>query len=123
MQNLISNSIKFGKEGLAPHIIIKSEIVDGMVIQKENPNPKLTKLSESKKYYHIKYKDNGIGFRQEYSERIFEVFQRLMPREEYPGTGIGLAIVKKIVGNHNGVILASSVVNKGTQFDIYIPVN
>ena len=65
--------------------------------------------------------DNGIGFDQEYSKRIFEVFEKLHSKDEYPGTGIGLAIVKKIVENHNGFISATSELNKGTTFDIYFP--
>ncbi|MBK5283827.1 MAG: two-component sensor histidine kinase, partial [Bacteroidia bacterium] len=65
--------------------------------------------------------DNGIGFEKEYSEKIFEVFQKLHSKDEYAGTGIGLAIVKKIVDNHHGIITATSALNKGTTFDIYIP--
>jgi light-regulated signal transduction histidine kinase (bacteriophytochrome) len=78
-------------------------------------------ISPEKEYCHIIVKDNGIGFEPQYSERIFEVFQRLHGKEEYDGTGIGLAIVKKIVDNHNGVITATSELHKGATFDIYIP--
>ncbi len=79
------------------------------------------KLSPGKNYCHITVKDNGIGFEPHFSERIFEVFQKLHGKEVYGGTGIGLAIVKKIVENHNGIITAKSELNKGAQFDIYIP--
>lgn len=79
------------------------------------------KLSSQKNYCHIAISDNGIGFEQEYNEKIFEVFCRLHTYSEYKGTGIGLAIVKKIVENHGGVITANSILNKGTTFDIYIP--
>jgi signal transduction histidine kinase len=72
-------------------------------------------------YCHISISDNGIGFEQQYSEKIFEVFQRLHGRSEYQGTGIGLAIVKKIVENHNGIITAKGEQDKGATFDIYIP--
>ena len=74
-----------------------------------------------KDYCHITITDNGIGFEKEFSEKIFEVFQRLHNKDKYTGTGIGLAIVKKIVNNHNGTITVSSKLNKGTSFDIYIP--
>ncbi|HMK02551.1 MAG TPA: ATP-binding protein, partial [Ferruginibacter sp.] len=79
------------------------------------------KLSPEKKYCHISISDNGIGFEQEYSEKIFDLFQRLHSRTQYHGTGIGLAIVKKIVENHHGFITATSKLNKGATFDIYIP--
>ena len=73
-------------------------------------------------YCHISVKDHGIGFEQEYSKRIFEVFQRLHGKEEYKGTGIGLAIVKKIVENHDGIITATSTLGEGATFNIYLPV-
>jgi light-regulated signal transduction histidine kinase (bacteriophytochrome) len=73
-------------------------------------------------YGHILISDNGIGFDAKYSEKIFDVFQRLHSRTDYSGTGIGLAIVKKIVDNHNGVIIANGEPNKGATFDIYIPI-
>lgn len=78
-------------------------------------------LLPDRKYCHIRYEDNGIGFEQQYSNKIFELFQRLGSRDKYNGTGIGLAIVKKIVDNHNGSIAVTSEVNKGTVFNIYLP--
>ena len=78
-------------------------------------------LLPEKDYCHISVSDNGIGFEEEYSEKIFEVFQRLHGKEKYKGTGIGLAIVKKIVENHDGVVKASSKPGKGARFDIYLP--
>jgi light-regulated signal transduction histidine kinase (bacteriophytochrome) len=68
-------------------------------------------------------KDNGIGFEPHFSERIFGVFQKLHSKEVYGGTGIGLAIVKKIVENHNGIITATGELNEGATFDIFIPDN
>ncbi len=114
MNNLISNSLKFSFAGKAPHIIIKTRIKQG---SKLNNN----KLSAKTEYCHIIYTDNGIGFDQQYSERIFEVFQRLNTREEYAGTGMGLAICKRIVENHKGLITATGQLGKGVTFDIYIP--
>jgi len=115
MHNLISNALKFSKPGVPPHIIIKNKIALGSEL--DNP-----KLFPDKKYCHITVTDNGIGFEKQYSEKIFEVFQKLHVKEEYPGTGIGLAIVKKIVENHTGFITAHSEISQGARFDIYIPV-
>ena len=115
MLNLIGNALKFSTPGNPPHIKIKSEIVKGTQVKNE-------KLAANKNYCHITVSDNGIGFDSKYSDKIFEVFQRLHDNEEYGGTGIGLAIVKKIIENHNGIITATSEINKGATFDIYIPV-
>ena len=112
--NLISNAIKFANPNHPPHIKIKSEIAKGIKFQNE-------KLEPEKEYCHIHITDNGIGFDQQYSEKIFEVFQRLHGKEKYSGTGIGLSIVKKIVDNHYGIITAKGALGKGATFDIYIP--
>jgi len=80
-------------------------------------------LSPEKNYCHVTVEDDGIGFEPEYKERIFGMFQKLHGKDEYAGTGIGLAIVRKIVENHNGFITATSELNKGARFDIYIPDN
>jgi len=114
MQNLIGNALKFCNPAQPPHIIIKSEVADGTAFNN-------VKLSPQKKYCHISVSDNGIGFKPEYNEKIFEVFYRLHTHTEYKGTGIGLAIVKKIVENHGGIITADSQLNKGTTFNIYLP--
>ena len=114
LYNLISNALKFSNPDIPSHIIIDSKIIKGI-------NFKNSKLSPEKNYCHIAVSDNGIGFEPQFSERIFEVFQKLHGKEVYSGTGIGLAIVKKIVENHNGIITATSELNKGARFDIYIP--
>ncbi|KVV15990.1 PAS domain S-box protein [Flavobacterium sp. TAB 87] len=114
--NLISNSLKFTREGTIPKIVIECNFALGSDL----PNDKLNK---NKEYCHISIQDNGIGFEEEYNEKIFEVFQRLHGKEKFDGTGIGLAIVKKIVDNHNGVITATGVLNEGATFDIYLPVS
>lgn len=109
-QNILSNSLKYSKEELAPVISISSQIV-----QKE--------INDSIGFYHkIKFTDNGIGFEQQYVKKIFKVFQRLHGRSEYPGTGIGLAIVHKVVENHKGYITAESEPEKGATFKVYLPV-
>ena len=119
MENLLGNALKFSKAGVAPKIIIKSG--RGIQLQKENSNLAEGTLSPHKNYCRISVSDNGIGFDPKYKDLIFEVFQRLYRKDEYPGTGIGLAIVKKIVENHSGVITATGKPDKGATFDIYIP--
>lgn len=114
LHNLISNSLKFSNPNRAPHLKIKNKIGKGIEF-------KNNKLLDSTTYCHISISDNGIGFEQHFSEKIFELFQRLHGKNEYNGTGIGLAIVKKIVENHNGIITAKGQLNKGATFDIYLP--
>ena len=121
MSNLITNALKFSRTGVPPHITIKSKIADGSQLQNENPHIPAGKLSPGKNYCHINFSDNGIGFDPQYKNKIFEVFQRLHDERNYSGTGIGLAIVKKIIEHHNGVITAAGEVNKGASFDIYVP--
>lgn len=113
--NLIGNSLKFSKSGTAPRVKLTSEIVQGDQSGIDGAIP-------GRSYRRIRVSDNGIGFEPQYKERIFELFQRLHGKEEYAGTGIGLAIVKKIVENHNGMITATGELNQGAQFDIYLPV-
>ena len=113
--NLVSNSIKFAKSNEDLVIKVKFEVIKGIEASND-------RLMTDKEYCHISIADNGIGFESSYKDRIFEIFQRLHGREEYTGTGIGLAIVKKIVDNHNGLITANGELNKGATFDIYIPV-
>ncbi len=115
MHNLISNALKFSKPGVKPVIKIQSSIVNGSEL-------KAKKLSPDQNYCHISVADNGIGFDNKFSEKIFEVFQKLHSKDEYPGTGIGLATVQKIVSHHHGAIFVDSTLNKGTTFDIYIPI-
>ena len=116
LYNLLSNALKFSNPEKQSHIIITSRIEKGSTLDNE-------KLSPGKSYCHITIKDNGIGFEPHFSERIFGVFQKLHSKETYAGTGIGLAIVKKIVENHNGIITAISELKKGATFHIYIPTN
>ncbi len=114
--NLISNSLKFSKPNVPPHILIKSKIIKGSELNNKN-------LKDTKKYCHITISDNGMGFDSKYNERIFEVFQRLHSITEFEGTGIGLAICKRIVENHKGEITATGEIGKGARFDLYILAN
>ncbi len=106
-QNLISNAIKFHKPNVHPVIKISSKLL-----------PPQEGLSES---FQIFVKDNGIGFEQKYADRIFGVFQRLHGKGEFKGTGVGLAICKKIAERHNGDIIAKSTPDIGTTFIITLP--
>ncbi len=116
LHNLVGNAVKFSDPKKTLHITIKSEISKGEKLNNKNLQP-------HKKYFHISLSDNGIGFDPKYNDRIFEVFQRLHGKDEYKGTGIGLAICKKIVENHQGIITASGKINKGAVFNIYMPVD
>jgi two-component system CheB/CheR fusion protein len=114
MYNLISNAIKFAHPGRDLRISIKSKIVQGNVLKNDQLLPGIN-------YCHICVSDNGIGFDPLYKDKIFEVFQRLHGQKEFKGTGIGLAICKRIVENHKGSIKATGKLNEGAVFDIYIP--
>ena len=112
--NLISNGIKFHKKDVSPVITITSEVLKDTERYKHDLNPKKT-------YYKISVADNGIGFEEEYAQRIFQVFQRLHGKSDYPGSGIGLSICKKILEYHNGVIYAENIPGIGARFVLIIP--
>ncbi len=113
--NLLSNAIKFSKNDEPATINIKSSIVQGANIDLEHVFPE-------RQYHRLSLSDNGIGFDPQFTDRIFLVFQRLHPKESYEGTGIGLAICKKIVENHQGFITANGKPGEGATFEIFIPV-
>ncbi len=114
LHNLISNSFKFRKPDIPPHITISCRYITAGTNKK-------SKLKHHLNYHCLRISDNGIGFEKKFNEKIFDVFEKLHSKDEFPGTGIGLAIVKKIVDNHHGFITVTSELNKGTTFDIYIP--
>lgn len=116
-QNLISNSLKYSKQGTAPYIRIQSKEIVG----RDAP---VSMLPEDalQKFHLIEVCDNGIGFDQSDAERIFNVFTRLHGNKEYPGTGIGLSIAKKVVDNHHGYIYAKGESDKGACFSVLLPV-
>jgi signal transduction histidine kinase len=115
LDNLISNAIKYKQPDLNTYIRISCEVVEGSDIIEKG-------VDDRKKYYQISITDNGLGFEPQYAEKIFELFQRLNGKTNSSGSGIGLAICKKIVQNHRGVIKATGKLNEGARFDIYIPV-
>ncbi len=114
-QNLISNALKFAKEDVKPHITITHKYLKPFEVKKLD-------ITTAKKYLQIEVADNGIGFEKQFSHKIFTIFQRLHGKSEYEGTGIGLAICKKIVENHGGKIYADSNPGEGSVFTIIIPV-
>ncbi len=105
--NIIGNSLKYSKENVRPIIKINAYKVP---VNEKHPAG-----------WEITFEDNGIGFEQQFEPKIFQIFQRLHGKAEYTGTGIGLAICKKIVGNHGGTIHATGKLGEGTTFTIYIP--
>ena len=103
MQNLISNAIKFHREGVAPEVSIDASIADAEM--------------------QLTVRDNGIGFEPQYSRRIFRVFERLHGRGEYPGTGIGLALCRKIAERHGGTVIADAKLGEGATFTVTLPLH
>lgn len=114
--NLISNSLKYSRTDVAPQISIIASAADETEILKY----KLPILEKG--YCRISFKDNGIGFKQEYAERIFQIFQRLHGKTQFEGTGIGLAMCKKIAENHKGTIFAVGREGEGAEFVVLLPV-
>jgi light-regulated signal transduction histidine kinase (bacteriophytochrome) len=112
-QNLIGNSLKFSKTDVTPLIEITSERIEN----KEFDSP----LASEGNFIRLIVKDNGIGFNEMYLDRIFMIFQSLHDRQTYQGTGIGLAITKKIIEKHNGLITAKSIEGVGASFIIILP--
>ena len=114
LQNLLSNALKFHRNEETPFIKLHSQLLD----QEQRPveNPTITTFCQ------ITVEDNGIGFDEKYLDRIFSVFQRLHSRSEYEGTGMGLAICRKIAERHGGSITAKSILGKGTRFVVTLPV-
>ncbi len=103
----MNNSLKFSRINELPVVKIKSSIVS----------------YNSKRFAKIMLSDNGIGFDQEYAERIFTTFTRLNSRDKYEGTGLGLALCKKIVQRHSGYISAVGEINQGAEFTVLLPLD
>ena len=110
LQNLIGNALKFSKKNEAPFVKVHGVFSDG------------NGSASGNEYYQLIIEDNGIGFDEQYSERIFGVFQRLHGRSEYEGSGIGLSVCKKIVERHGGSITAKGKPGHGAKFIVTLPV-
>ena len=113
-QNLLSNSLKFHRPDVQPVITIRHKLVEPYEVQH-------LQLAKAACYHRLQFIDNGIGFEDEYAGKIFAIFQRLHGRSEYEGTGIGLAICKKIVEHHGGAIYAYAESDAGATFVIVFP--
>ena len=115
IQNLVSNSLKFRKAGGEPIVKIRGQLLDGPSINGDRD-------SSRENLVQLTVEDNGIGFDEKHIDRIFNVFQRLHGRGQYPGTGIGLAVCRKIVERHGGTITAMSKPGQGATFIVTLPV-
>ena len=102
IQNLLSNAIKYRRPGARPHISVRVSKMSGDTLS-------------------VSVTDDGIGFAPEYAEQIFLMFERLHSRTSYPGTGIGLAICRRIVERHSGTITATSIPGRGSTFTFTLP--
>lgn len=112
LQNLIGNALKFHRPEIAPVVKVNGKIISGSDEQDSAPG----------NFCRIEIEDNGIGFDEKYLDRIFTPFQRLHARNEYEGTGMGLAVCRKITERHGGEITAESVPGEGTKFIVTLPV-
>jgi light-regulated signal transduction histidine kinase (bacteriophytochrome) len=115
-QNLIANALKFHRPGEAPVIHITGRIIQPTEASMSDPRG-------TERLCQIEVTDRGIGFDQKFADQIFVVFQRLHTRAEYEGTGIGLAVCRKITDRHGGRIVAEGAVGKGATFRVVLPVN
>ncbi|PMD90364.1 hypothetical protein BWI97_23025 [Siphonobacter sp. BAB-5405] len=115
LQNLLSNAIKFHKPGEHPRVEIRTQKATAEEMAM------LPQLSPFRTYIRLDVSDNGIGFEEEYKEQIFQIFQRLNSRDNYLGTGIGLALCRKVAENHQGYITAQSQPGQGATFQVFLP--
>lgn len=115
-QNLLSNALKFRRGGTSPLIEVRASLLDAADLPADLKPDRVTA-----QYHRIEVIDNGVGFEEKYLDRIFQVFQRLHSKNEFTGTGIGLAICEKVVTNHGGAITARSQPGQGTTFMVYLP--
>ena len=114
--NLIGNALKFTRPGVKPVINICGKELDSVAATQLVPA-----ATQFARYYLITVRDNGIGIESQYADQIFEVFKKLHPREIYPGSGVGLALCRRIATNHNGHITIESVLREGTAFHVLLP--
>ena len=116
LHNLLHNALKYSKPGVPVVVNIASQTATG-----KETGVSVRPEDQDKTFYVVEISDNGIGFEQEYAEKIFNIFTRLHGNTEYTGTGVGLAIVKKVVDNHDGYIAAESSPGNGATFKLLLP--
>jgi signal transduction histidine kinase len=114
LQNLVSNAIKFRAPDATCRVEVRSSLVEAPMVADE--------VMQNGPYCRLEVVDNGIGFDEKYLDRIFTVFQRLHGRGEYEGSGIGLAVCRRIVERHRGTVTATSAIGIGTTFIVHLPV-
>lgn len=115
LQNLLTNALKFTKPGQPPQVRFTTDLLTADQLPQTGLSP------VSRQWVSLRVADGGIGFDEVHLERIFELFHRLHGRSQYAGTGIGLAVVKKVVENHQGLITAHSQPGEGATFTVYLP--
>ncbi|AQG77970.1 hypothetical protein AWR27_00555 [Spirosoma montaniterrae] len=124
-QNLVSNALKFSSidrtDASAPTVSITARKLSGPALLEPGIPLELSTGSVDQCFQEISIQDNGIGFDEKYLDRIFQVFQRLHGKSQFAGSGVGLAICKKVVENHGGAITATSQLGKGATFRVYLP--
>ena len=124
LQNLIGNALKFQMAGATPMIQIDAQLVTRDQIQEDAVFPKPPPTAKpDDKFCVLTVQDNGIGFEEQYLEKIFAVFQRLHGRAEYEGTGVGLAVCRRITDRHGGLITAQSKFGEGSIFIVILPIH
>jgi signal transduction histidine kinase len=112
--NLISNALKFTGSGKNPFVTIQNKPFDA--------NELGVPLENTDRYCRISIQDHGIGFDEKFASSIFSLFEKLHPKSSFEGSGIGLAIAKKIIEKHHGFIVAKSVVGAGSEFNVILPI-
>lgn len=113
--NLLSNALKFRQDNQTLKIEIEGRELEAEEVRK------IDELDPNTAYVEIRFRDNGIGFSEEYKDQVFVIFQRLHDKKKYPGTGIGLTIIKRIMENHRGYIYVDSQEGEGTEFHLVLP--
>src|SRR5262249_27951674 len=120
IQNLLSNALKFQPQNAQPIVKIASRVIPGPAWN-QSAGTEEGKNGTANSLCEITFEDNGIGFEEKHLEKMFAVFQRLHGRTEYEGTGIGLAVCRRIVDRHGGSITAKSQLGKGATFVVTLP--
>jgi signal transduction histidine kinase len=112
LQNMIGNAIKYHRDDVAPEVRVEATILESELCRANGDPAPMCRITVT---------DNGIGFDQEYADRIFDIFQRLHGRDKYEGAGVGLAICRKISERHGGCIVGKGYPGEGAKFVVTLP--